>query len=331
MAIGSGIGSWVSMGEESTYGTAATMSRHLPVTSVEIQRTQEVMPVYGMASGRAAPIDEVVTTQGGTVKLTMQAHNRGLGMLLRQIFGGTVTPVQQAATTAYLQALTVADNYGRMVSIQGNLPNTAGTASAFTALGCKATSMELSCAKGEIATITFEFDARQITEATGQTTPSFTSGVLPFRWSQEAVKLHSTFGSEATVQGVTGFNIKLTRPINSDDSFYAGNAGLKSQPVWNDHFEVSGQIDTDFVTKADFVDRSTGHTATALVFEFVGPIIATTYAETLRFRVPKSYFEPAIPPVPDNGVLKSSVPFKGVLDLTNGLALCDYISLDTAV
>jgi hypothetical protein len=319
------------MGEESTYGTAATMGRHLPITAFEIQRGREVQPVWGMAAGRSGPIDEVVTTFGGSVKLTMQAHNRGLGMLLRQIFGGTVTPVQQAATTAYKQSLTVTDNYGRMLSIQGNLPNTAGTASPFTALGCKLTSAELTCSKGAVAMWTFEFDAQTISEATGQTTPSYTASVLPFRWSQEAVKMHSTFGSEAAVDGVTGFSVKFERPMNQDESYYAGAAGLKSQPVWNDHFNVTGTVEADFVTKTQWVDRSFAHTSTSLMFELIGPIIATVYPETLRFTMPKVKFEPAIPPVPDNGVLKSSVPFKGLLDTTNGHALCDYISLDTAV
>lgn len=331
MAVGSGIGGQFSCGEESTFGTAASMGRHLRLLSYEIVPEKEVQSVWGVAAGRAAPIDEVVTKQWGTVKVTLQANKRGLGMLLRQIFGGTVAPVQQAATTAYLQALTVADPRGRMLSMQGGFPNTAGTVSGFTALGAKCTKFSIKCSQGEIAVIEMEFDAREVSEVPSLTTWADTSQSSPFSWKDLTVKLHSTFGSEATVQGVRGITLDLERPTDLDGSFYAGNATRRSEPNWNDHFVVSGSIDIDFVTKADFVDRMTAHTSTALNIEFVGDIIATIYPETLTFRVPKAKFGVFGLSVPDNGVLKASVPFNGLLDTTNGLALCNYISLDTAV
>ena len=330
MAVGSGIGSQLSVGEETTFGTAATLNRHVPVKSFKVALEAEDMEIAGLAAGRAAAFDNIRTTRAGVAEVEMPAWNRGLGVYLRQIFGGTVAPVQQAATTAYLQSLVLTDPRGRMLSIQGGLPDTGGTARPYTALGAKCTGLEISCAKGEIATLKWEFASRDISEATGLATASYTSPISVFNWSQLGVKL-GTFGSEATVQGVRGFSLKLSRPLDLDGSFYAGNAGLRSEPNWNAHMEVSGTIDIDYVTKADFVDRYLANTSTAMVIEFVGPIIASTFAETLRFRVPKAFFGGEIPAVPDNGVLKASVPFMGRLDLTNGLVTCDYMSLDTTI
>ena len=330
MAIGSGIGGQFSIAEEVTYGTVATPARHLRLISYETIPARDVVNVMGIAAGRLGPIDEIVTKQWGTVKVVLQAPKRGLGMLLRQIFGGTVVPVQQAATTAYKQSLIAADNRGRMLSMQGGFPNIGGTASAFTALGAKATKFSIKCAAGEVATIEMEFFAREISEAPGLVTWADQPQSVPFAWPQLTVGL-GTFGAEAAVPDVVGFELSIERSLDIDGSFTSGNAGRMVEPNMNDWLVVTGTTDVTFGTKANFVDRANAHTTTSMAFTFVGDVIASTFSETLKFTVPKPYFKPAGMAVPDNGVLKFSLGFDGFNDLTNGMVTCDYTSLDTAV
>jgi hypothetical protein len=68
-----------------------------------------------------------------------------MGLMLKHIFGGAVTPAQQAATIAYLQTHTLVDNIGRFFSGQAQVPQTDGTVKGFTGRGGKITSAEFTC------------------------------------------------------------------------------------------------------------------------------------------------------------------------------------------
>lgn len=329
MAVGSGLGGQVGFAAESTYGTVATPTRFLRGQG-DVQPVVNTQEVFGISAGLLAPTDQVITTTGGTGKFESQAWNRGLGLLLAHVTGSSTAPVQQSATTAYLQTHAATDNRGKFLTMQVGIPDVAGTARPYTGLGGKITELEVSCAIGEVAKISAGLDFRAVSEATGLAAASYVGTPAPFHFGQMSVKL-GTFASEAVVQGVRSTSIKFSRPMNTDDAYYAGNAGLKSEPNTTDMLEISGTLEIDYVTKADFVDRSIANTATSMVIEWVGPIIASTFAETLRFKCPRTKFGATVPSLMDNGIMRASVPFKALTDLTNGLFISEYMSLDTTI
>lgn len=328
MAIGSGLGSSLGLAAESTYGTYVAAARHLAGT-FNVKHLHDTVPVSGVAAGRPAPPDEVVTQVQGTAKFEGQFMNKQMGLLLSQLTGSTTSPVQQGATTAYLQTHAWGDNLGKSMSVQCGIADTTGTVRPYTALGSKITQAEFSCAAGEALTVSVDWDCREITEAQTLVAPSYQSGNLPFKFNQMAVKL-GTYGAEASVQGVKGMSVTFSRSQDVG-RFYAGNGGKKSEPVWNDFVAISGTLEVDFVNKADFVDRYVGHTSTSLVIEFVGPVIADAYNETFRIKVPKVYFSGDVPEVGGPDVNKASIPFSAFWDPTNGVSTLEYMSTDTTV
>lgn len=330
MAIGSGLGSSVGVVAEVTPGTYVAPTRFLPAMSFQVKKVQNVAPVNGLAAGRSAPVDEVVTTTASTAQIKAQVLRQNWGLLLAHLTGSATTPVQQGATAAYLQTHAWTDNFGKSLTLQGGFPLTTGTVVPKTATGCKITQAEFSCATDGILEATFDFDGMTYTEAQTLAAPSYTASNMPFHFGEMGVKL-GTFASEATVQGVRSVSLTIARGQDTG-RFYAGNLGLKKEPIWNEFAAISGTLEVDHVAAADFHDRFAAHTSTSLVLEWVGPTaIASTFFPTIRFTMPKVYFGAGIGEVSDAGVIKGSIPFTAFLDTTNGLLTATYMSTDTSI
>lgn len=330
MAIGSGLGASFGVAQESTYGTYVAPTKFFAGKSFGLNKVNNVQPLSGVAAGRPAAPDEVVTTTAATGKLEVDVLRNGFGLLLAHALGSSSTPVVQGATTAYLQTHALGDNRGKSLTLQKGLPDVGGTANPITALGAKVTSAEFSCGVDELLAASVEFDARAISEAQPLAAPSYPAGNMPFHFGEMSLKL-GTFGTEAAVQGVRKVSVQIARGQDVA-RFYAGNAGLKSEPIWNEMIAVTGSIDIDLVTKSDFVDRFTGHTSTSLVWEFVGPTaIASTFFPTFRIRCPKVYFGGDIPEVSGPDMSKATVPFAAFYDATNGVVSAEYMSTDATL
>lgn len=331
MAIGSGLAASIGFAAESTYGTYVAPTRFLEYIKADLKKKKNVVQGGGLAAGRIAQLGSrrVVTSESVEGGFELEVANKGMGLLLAHLLGSSATPVQQGATAAYLQAHTVGDNIGKSLTIQHGVPDLTGTVRPFTFKGCKLSGAEFSCKVGELLTMSLDVDGRQASEVETLVAASLATEVAPFHWAQMSVKL-GTFGAEAAVSGVKGFSVKFDRGMASE-RFYAGAGGLKAEPIMNDFLKVSGSIEVDLVNKADFADRFAADSATSLVIEFVGPLIASTYYQTFRIKLPMVFFDGDTPTVDGPDVTSGGYPFVAQLDGTNPLVSIDYISTDTTL
>ena len=331
MAIASGLAAQIGVAAESTYGTYVAPTRFLEYNKADLKKKKNVVQGGGLAAGQIAQLGSrrVVTSESVEGGFELEVANKGMGLLLAHLLGSSATPVQQGATAAYLQAHTVGDNIGKSLTIQHGVPDLTGTVRPYTFKGCKLSGAELSCKVDELLTMSLDIDGRQASEVETLVAASQPPGVAPFHWAQMSVKL-GAFGAEAAVSGVKGFSVKFDRGMASE-RFYAGAAGLKAEPVMNDWLKVSGSLDVDLVNKADFADRFAADSATSLVIEFVGPLIASTYYQTFRIKVPMVFFDGDTPTVDGPDVTSGGYGFVAQLDGTNPLVSIDYISTDTTL
>ncbi|MFI8962049.1 phage tail tube protein [Streptomyces sp. NPDC053493] len=328
MAIGSGLGAQIGIAAESTYGTFVAPTRFVEFTKESLALKKTTAQSAGVAAGRLMALSSrrVVTQREVSGSLEMEVTNKSMGVLLQALMGTSVTPVQQGVTTAYLQTHTLADTAGKSLTIQKGVPLTTGTVVDKTFLGCKVTSAEFSCEAGQMLTSTWEFDGRDCDEGQTLATASYPS-MSPFHFGQLAVK-SGTFGTETALDGVRKVSIKVERP-QATDRFYANNSALKAQPISNDLVKISGSLEMDYVaTTVDDLHTSDG--ATSLVVEFVGPIIASTYAETFRIKLPAIRVDDAPPQVDGFQVVRPTFNFTALYDGTNAVAI-EYMSTDTTV
>ena len=326
MAIGSGLGASFGISAESTYGTYVAPARWWPGTQFFVKPEIAKTPVQGLAAGRLGPgIDEVITGKSGTGQWQGQIPTNKFGLLASNLMGTAPTPAQQAATIAYLQAYTVADNFGKYLTAQVGEPLTSGTVVPYTGTGGKVTSLELASDVNGVLTGTVDMAFQNVVDTQSLSAPSYTAyGVH----NSLVVKL-GTFNSEAAITGVRSASVKLEREMDTDRP---GLPGAYPEPIMTGQgFKVSGTINPDFVAKADFADRFLAGTSAALVLEWTGTLIASTYYNMVRVRCPKVYFRDAVPGVDGPDVVKGSVAFEAFFDVTNGKGSVEYMSTDTTV
>jgi hypothetical protein len=333
MAVGSGLGGQLGAKAESTWGTYIAVDHFYEVMSTSLGKEKTVVQLGGMAAGRATPLAtrRVVTTKGASGNIVIQVPNTKFGLLLNMIFGGTVTPVQQGGSAAYLQTHTLqSDVTGKSMTIQVGVPQTDGTVKPFNFLGCKVKSAEFSVELGGATMVTIEVDAKDLDETTALVAGSYPLTVAPFHFGQSAVKIHATYGSEAAIAGVRKVSVKIERPLATDRN-YQGNAGLKLEQITNDNLAITGVITADFLDKTVFNDRYAADTGFAFVWECIGPIIASTFAETFRLKLPKCYLDGDTPTLDGPDIISGDFPFTALFDGTNGPAICEYQSIDVAL
>lgn len=332
MAIGSGLAGSFGVASETTYGTYAAPTRfYEPAMKSEIKKVKTTVQGGGLAAGRMVQPGSrrVVVTEAGTGSVDLEVTRTKMGLLLQHIFGGSATPTQQAATTAYLQAHALADNVGNYLTAQNGVPDTGGTVRPYTGKGGKVTSAEFSCGAGELLTLALELDFQKVSEVESLAAPSFATGLMPFHFNQMSVKL-GTFGAEASVGGVKKASVKLERGQYTD-AFYAGALGLKANPLMNDFVKVSGSIDADFLDKTVFADRFASDGSIAMVVEWLGPVIASTYYSRLTLKIPQVFFDGDTPILDGPNVVSGSFPFVAQFDETNATITAEYMSTDTTV
>lgn len=329
MGIGSGLGSSVGMAPEVTYGTYVAPTRWCE-GAAKLTKKKNTVQLGGMAAGRMVQPGgrRYVTWRAAGGTFEAGVYSKGLGLLLNALMGGTVTPVQQGAGPAYLQTHPLADPIGKHLTIQSGVPDLGGVVRPYTFLGCQVISAEFSCEVGGGLTVSFEVESRDVTDAQTLATPSYIT-VNEFHFAQATLKL-GAFGAEALVDGVRKVSVKIERPRH-DGGPYMGSQGLRSQGVLNNYSKVSGTIEADYLDKTTFADRFAADSSTSLVWEFVGPLIASTYFETFRVKVPMIFLDGDTPTADSPDVVKTSFPFVGQFDGTNPAATIETISTDTAL
>lgn len=329
MAIGSGLGSSFGMAAEVTYGTYVAPTRFLEGTA-QLTKRKTTYQGGGMAAGRLVRPGgrRYVVGRGASGSLSTAVYSKGMGLLLNGLMGGTVAPVQQAATAAYLQTHDLADPYGKHFTMQAGVPDLGGTVNPYTFLGCQIASAEFSCQTGGNLTASWQVEARDVSEVQTLAAPSYPV-VDEFHFAQASLLL-GEYDSETLVDGVTSVSLTIGRPMHAGGP-YMGNGGLRSQGVLNDWSPISGTIQADFAAKEDLADRFRDDTPVSLVWEFVGPEIAPGYNETFRIRVPQIFLDGDTPTVGGPDVVSTSFPFVGQHDGTHAPATIEYISTDTAL
>ena len=336
MAIGSGLGSQFGIAAQTPYNTYTAPTRFYEVGKSKVSKTKNTESWAGLAAGRLGMRSDgrAITTNAGVVTIEdLVVSNKDMGLLLNQIFGGTVTPVAQSAPTALLQTHVLVDTFGKIFTAQQGNPLTGGTVVPQSGIGTKVTSAEFSCGVGDLLTMNVDGDCRQVVDTQALAAASFATARRPFHFAQMGVKIGATAAGAAAVGGVRKVTCKIERKLKTD-MYYANNAGLKDEPVSNDLVEVSGTISVDYKVAADFADRYRDDTQLALVWEFIGANIATTFFETFRLTLPAIFLDTETPSADGPDVITTDFDYTAYVDLAQpitALAQCEYQSTDTVL
>jgi hypothetical protein len=325
MAIGSGLGAQIGIAAESSYGTYAAPTKFVEFTKESLQLKKVTAQSQGIAANRLLALADrrVVTQRSGSGSLEMEVTNKAMGVLLQSLMGTSVTPVQQATTAAYLQTHLLADTVGKSLTVQKGVPLTTGAVTRKNFLGCKVISAEFSCEVGGMLTAVFEIDSKDCEETSVLAVATYPS-MSPFHFAQMSLKT-GAYASEVARNGVRKVSVKIERP-QATERYYAGQSGTKAEPIANDLVKITGSLEGDYVdTILD--DLHTSDATTSLIWDFTGPVIASTHYERFTVKLPAIKVDDAPPTVEGYDIVKPTFAFTGLYDGTNQPSI-EYMSTD---
>jgi len=328
-----GLGSLLSLGVESPYGTAAALTLSLPIISESLTPAATIIRSQAFRQGRYGPPSEgrAAYSKGGGGSFQIEATTNALGKLLRWINGGSPSNTQQGGGAAYLQTHTTGrmNTAGTSLTLQKGVGRDDGTVEPMTMAGCKCTGWEFACAPDQTATLNFDVDAQIAGHATTDlAAAAYPASNAPFHWDQMVVKRAGT-----ALPGVSSVSLKGDNQLGVD-RYRADGSGLKREPVEAAPRTVELSLDVEFGTLAATWDDLISDATQAWIVELVGANIATSYYQTLRFTIAVGKLldsGSAFPQVSgDTAPLSQKIVIEALDDGTNPLLQTEYITSDTA-
>lgn len=235
MALASGLAGQFGFVAETTWGTAVTVTRFVPLVDESVQTEIDRLESAGTISGQ-----RIIRSQQWSAGLRrsegdigMEVYDRSIGLLLNHSLGSATTSGSNPFTHTY----TPGDLTGKGLTIQFGRPNRNGTVVPFTYAGCKVQSWEIAVAAGEIATygvtVVAKSESTAITlasasYATSITPMTFVNGSFTLGGSSLCVRSASIAGENnlSTDRICVGQNT-IDEPLEMDLREYTGEAEVE--------------------------------------------------------------------------------------------------------
>lgn len=303
--MGSGLQAQIGYGEESTWGTAVTVTRFWPlvqesvdspkidqIESAGIIAGQKVLKSQQWALGRVSV--------GGNVG--HEIYTPGLGVLLKHMFGSIAT---EAADDLYEHTATPGTLDGKGLTFQIGRPQVGGTVTPFTHAGGKITSWEAAFKEGEFATLGLEMVAKSVVTGTALATPSYPSGLVPLHYASTGATLDgSPFkATSVTVAGANGQKV---------DRRFIGTREI-DEPKEEDLRAYTGTIAAEWDSQSQYDDFVAGDEVAFSVASTQGDH-SLTIAGNIRY-------DGGAPKVGGRQVLTRDLPIKFVATTTDASAI----------
>lgn len=321
--MASGNDARLAMSKETTYGTRVAPARFLPFTAEALNYTYEKYASQALGQGRWNR-PKVRTTSAGEGSISGEVPTTGFGILLDALHNNAVTPVQQAATTAYLQTHTLDTAPAKSYSVQVQTPPvTSAVLVPHDLLGVMFSGIEFSW--DQVLTFNMPASIQNLSIA-----ESLVSYVAPTAWTLLTFKGGSiSIGGVAQTNSIIGggsLNIGFEMRTGVH---YLGSGGLMAKPVETDKPTATGTCTADFNDNTH-LSRTINDTIADVVLRFEGAIIASTHEYALEITIPDCEFTSSRPTVEGPGPVAQPISFSNA-STTGDPVVITYMSTDTAI
>jgi len=307
MAIGSGLGSQVQFGIETTYGTSVTPTVALEAISVGLELQVEHLMSEALRSGlRVQRGDRTVVNRkgvNGEVALDITSNNMARWLIHAMGDSRTVSSVIKTAPASgvYLYTMRLGDPASlSSLTIQTGIADVHGNVRRMDATGCYITEFGLSNEVDGILTGSFTVDGRDYApSASAVTAVSYASGTEPLVFHQGAI----TIGGTAIP--VKSYELSVTHGYDTE-RYQINSTSLKSRPIVNAKDEITMTIELEFGSDSaatwatdDLVTKfRAGTTLSNVIGTWTGgTAISSTYFPYLKATVPQAIITSATPTI----------------------------------
>lgn len=312
------------LAKETVFGTRVTPTRFLPLTSEGISYEYNRYYSPALGAGRWSR-PSILTTSVGSGSFSGDVPTTGFGYLIDGLHGNTVTPVQQAATPAYLQTHTLDTAPSKSYTIQVQTPPVnSSTLLPLDYLGCRMGGLTLSWDPGGVLSYEIPWVVRAL-----DTSQSLATYTAPSAWDLLSFKGGSlTIGGVAEANIVGGGSLALGFSLR-DDAFMLGSSGLIASPVETDKPSASGSFTADFNDLTN-VNRVVNGTTGDVVLKFEGNTISGVHKYYVECTLPDCVFTTPAPSVTGPGPVQQEVSFSAASS-TNDPVVIKIMSTDVTI
>lgn len=294
MAAPSGISAQFGYKLESTYGTAVTVDRFVPLLSESLEHQIERVESDAIRAGRYVldSADWIAGTQapGGSVELEL--YDQTVGGLFTAALGSVAT----SGADPYTHTFTPGSTTGKSLTVQVGKPDISGTVTPFTYAGCKVSGWSIDVTAGELAKMSLDLAAQSVTTGTALAAASYDAALRPWSWADGAL----TIGGTAVP--VSSASFSASNPM-ADARYFLGS-DQRSEPLDNGLREITGEITVEFDGLAQY-ERFVNGTTAAVVLAFTAGALSLTITANCRF-------DGSTPTVSGRDLLSLSLPVKCV-------------------
>lgn len=253
MALGSGLAAQFGFVSETTYGTAVTVTKFVPLVNEslveEIPRIESGGIVAGARVLKSSQWAPGVTAISGDVGLEL--YQQGVGTLFRHMFGSVTSSTTGGVAT---HTFTPGDLTGQSLTVQKGVPQVGGVVTPFTYAGVKVASWEIGMVPNENVTLGLSLVAQSVTTGTALASASYvTDASKPYRASSGitlSVSGSSVCMRSLTLNGDNGLDTgrvcvgqsSIDEPLESQLRTYGGTATIEfSTTAQYDRFRSGGE------------------------------------------------------------------------------------------
>jgi hypothetical protein len=313
------------LSKEVTYGTRVAPARFvgcLTGEDIAFERARAFSAALGMGRMQRP---STLTTRGGSGALSGEVPTTGLGFLLDGLHGNSVSPVQQAATPAYLQTHTLDTAPSKSYTIQKQIPPVlTSTLLPVEYVGAVFSGITFNWAAAGLFRFSIPTVVRD--EDTTQTLVSYVAptGWVPFGFQGGSVTIGGSLEGNIMGDGSMTYACNLR-----DDAFALGTGGTMAKPVETDKPTASGTFTADFNDLTN-INRVANNTQADVVLKFEGAVISGAYKFYLEITIPDCVFTSPSPTVDGPGPVQQTVTFTAASS-TNDPIVIKYMSTDVAL
>jgi hypothetical protein len=298
------------VGKETTYGTAATLTRSYEGQADTFKRSQEFLGSVGFRGGMQTQLStrSVPVNMGGEGSLEVDVQRTGFGLLFQSMLGSTTTTALATPAQRHTFASTAAgpsDSW--TVQVQRMDAGDTPTKRNFTHLGSVMTGWTLEQEVGSVLKATFDFDFQDVNTSTAEGTPTYVND-QPYTWSNCA----ATWNGNAIA--LTSWSLEGDLGFKTDRRFLRGSE-LKKRPIRASVPTFEGSAEMEFESLTQYNAFVAG-TIAPMVVTWTGPIITGAVAYELKVTLSAVQFQGDSPEVSLDDMPKQALPFKALWDGT---------------
>jgi hypothetical protein len=314
-----GYSSWLSVNEETTFGTQVTGTAYTEFNSQSLKQNREMQKLESVNTSR----DFIRVFQGnetieGSVEVDLAPDNDTHIFILKQAFGGTVATAIVSAGAAYQHTINLGDMENnqssagaadtKSLSFSAQIGETSTAQMHYS--GCRINQLTIAAEVGAPVKMTAEVIGRTATNTAETHTVAFSANRPLYFTGITITTGLSTTTLSATC--VTGFEMALNNNLVNDNATRKlGSRLLQMIPPTKRELGLKLNMRFDTMTAYDNFINLTPITVNINMSNGVTISGGTTYSMFLDF--PKMYTENnPVPEVGDNGVLSMEIELSAV-------------------